>query len=518
MNESKFSETIRQGEETLCYVFIFMMSLIYPFFLSEGYAKAGTDKGILYMYLAGAFCIMGTLFAIMYYVCKIKSIPNFSSILKTIHISDWFMLAFLFCIIISYIFSDNKEIAILGEGGWYQGFLPFICLVISYFIISRFLSKKETAIATLALGSTVECLLAIINRFGFYPIKMPNINNNFLGTIGNINWFCGYWSVFFGLAVGLYLKSQAKNIRILSAIILIIISFAGALQGSDSALIVFGVVSIFLLIYPVKKEKLVKQRALETVALIYGPSAIFYIITSLSGYLFYIDSFELSVFSYTPFALIICFIAIVLLSVISYLGEDASIRLFKVLRIVILSFVGIGAICYFVLLIKNTLNPGSIGRLSSNGLFTANYEWGNSRGYTLAAGVLAFKDGTIFQKLFGYGPDSIGYAVYRSGYSTADFIIAKFGEARLTNAHSEWLTTLVNYGLFGLVSFMGMEFSKAKQLLKQNDMIPFSCGICILTYLSNTLFSFSQPLNIPFLFIVMGIGTSCICNPQTKEC
>ena len=37
--------------------------------------------------------------------------------------------------------------------------------------------------------------MAVVNRYEIRPLDMEYANYFFISTIGNIDWFCGYWSV-----------------------------------------------------------------------------------------------------------------------------------------------------------------------------------------------------------------------------------------------------------------------------------------------------------------------------------
>ena len=136
MKRSRLSELMCQAEETLCFIYTLMMATFYSAFLSNGYVKAGTDKGVLYIYLAGTFCILGMIFYILYIAGKLR-ISGLAIGVDKPDRSDVFMLVYFLTINISFYFSFNRRAALTGEGGWYQGYLTSIFLVISYFLISN---------------------------------------------------------------------------------------------------------------------------------------------------------------------------------------------------------------------------------------------------------------------------------------------------------------------------------------------------------------------------------------------
>jgi O-antigen ligase len=84
----------------------------------------------------------------------------------------------------------------------------------------------------------------------------------------------------------------------------------------------------------------------------------------------------------------------------------------------------------------------------------------------------------------------------------------KFGTLRLTNAHNEWLTILVNQGIVGIVGFAGIICSAVYRYIKDRKVCiaPAVCGIGILAYTINNIFSFQTSMNVPTMFVLLGIG------------
>ena len=515
MKKSGFSELMRQSEETLCFIFTLMLAAIYPFFLSHGYMKAGTDKGVLYIYISGAFCLFGITLFILYFLGKIKERGLAAGFAKPT-VSDIFMFIYLIIINVSFFFSYNKTIAIVGEGGWYQGYLSSVFLVLSYFLISRFMKRAGTITAVFCIVSGIEFLLGSLNRMGIYPIPYEGAESGFISTLGNINWFCGFWSVFFALTAGLFFREEGMIKKILLGILLAIGSVTGALQGSDSALLVYAAVILVAFYKAVDEDMESRVRSMVLACVILGPMVLTYLIFKTFSVSLDYESFTISMLLYSPLPLILLVVAAAFAVLAFVLGEDGSYTLFKVLKTISIILIGIAFCFYLLILLVRTSNPEAFSFVPHESPFLPDYEWGNSRGYTWVAGIRAYLDGGTIQKLVGWGPDSLAYAVYRSGSSVANFVIDRFGDARLTNAHNEWITVLVNYGFLGLVAFMGAQFSKAKELLKDDNGLSFACGMALVSYMAHNFFSFAQPVNIPYIFILMGLGTWALQNKDAE--
>ena len=85
---------------------------------------------------------------------------------------------------------------------------------------------------------------------------------------------------------------------------------------------------------------------------------------------------------------------------------------------------------------------------------------------------------------------------------------AAFGGSRLTNSHNELLTSLVNTGIAGTFLYLGIQLSFMARCLKRKTEADalYPMAACVFCYLIHNLVSFSQVLNLPFLFLILGMG------------
>lgn len=92
----------------------------------------------------------------------------------------------------------------------------------------------------------------------------------------------------------------------------------------------------------------------------------------------------------------------------------------------------------------------------------------------------------------------------------------QYAGERLTNAHNEWLTLLVNTGFLGLACYLGLFASAFARHIRGASGQPllYLSAICILTYTMNNIVSFQQVLSTPFVFIMTGIGEAYFRNMQ----
>ena len=123
--------------------------------------------------------------------------------------------------------------------------------------------------------------------------------------------------------------------------------------------------------------------------------------------------------------------------------------------------------------------------------------------------MMCFAEQDFLHKLVGIGPDGMSAFLYQNGSEELIALVKEaFGNATLTNAHNEWLTVLVNTGLFGLVCYVGMIVSAVIRYVKNRNAsaIAGAAGFCMLAYTVNNMFSFQQAMNVSVLFLIFGMG------------
>ena len=115
----------------------------------------------------------------------------------------------------------------------------------------------------------------------------------------------------------------------------------------------------------------------------------------------------------------------------------------------------------------------------------------------------------FYQKLFGVGPDSLSEYLY-SVPDISDLLRNLWGNVRLTNAHNEYLNSLMCYGIVGLASWCSVLIGGVAYFYKKAKENPFMIGfaLCIMGYACHNIFCYQQVCCTPFLFILLGIGES----------
>lgn len=544
-------------------VWIFLILVVLPLYFQEGYVHIGSDKSYLFRtaganlgkFLLPVLALWGSCRVIC--VARLRW-QNGEKLLQKedlhrLEMVDICAALYLVAAVLSYLCTEYRETALWGTKGWYMGLVPQSILVVSYFVLSRFEFVQLGSLPLLVCFpiSAVTFVLGYLNRFDIWPLNMPSSGlPDYISTIGNINWYCSYVVLVLFVGVALFMQEQgAPKWRAWLWIAYLWLGF-GALvtQGSDSG--IFATLCMMLILFhlAVRQDEIGWMLRFWQVMLLFSGAGVFtWILRVLfPGRMNYTS--ELWHIFYSPFAVVLLGICVGGLLYTKFLwqkkrGNEKMFDLFRVLDIVLGWAVPIGLLIGVVLIVLNTLHPGSIGPLSNISVFTFDYLWGSRRGATWMLGAGCFANQDLLHKLVGVGPDCMSDYLYSdSGVAAglAEVSQRVFVGLRLTNAHCEILTILVNMGLLGAVSYVGMLVGFFKQCFsggeKHHGYAPNSakaqggrpvqgggkalnrrdpqgmdkyaaaCAAGVLALALNNIWSFQQSMGVSTMFVVMALG------------
>ena len=231
MNNSSSSVSKKKNSSpsqgfSLCNVmvnyFILVMFVIFPLFVNltfdgsfpflhfdRGYYGIRHQKYYLFM-IMGAITVIGEILLLFTEGSqKIRDKYNLHTrddALSKLSFTDWAVLAFLFTVSVSTIFSAYKEMAFFGEitAGSYthgrnNGLMLFMMYAAVYFLVSRAYRYKEYIFVALAITSAFVGLVAVLNCFYIDPLNMferfvddEKVFKDFITTFGNKNMYSTY--------------------------------------------------------------------------------------------------------------------------------------------------------------------------------------------------------------------------------------------------------------------------------------------------------------------------------------
>ncbi|MDE6517256.1 MAG: O-antigen ligase family protein, partial [Acetatifactor sp.] len=383
---------------------------------------------------------------------------------------------------------------------------------------SRLWQRKDWMIGLWVPALAVIALLGYLNRFGINPLEMKSAGPQYISTIGNINWYCGYVvTVLSGIAYYLWQGYGAlgkKWLHIAGVFVLGIGMASLITQGSSSGIVALLILlGVFYLLSMRDAGKL--QRFWSGCILLSGvclftwglrriwPQAITYCESTT----------DLLTLSPLPFFMMGGSLLGWFLVYWSRRTGRFRARIWSLLGIAAWSAAGAAVIIFVILLVVNTRRPGSIGALSEFGAFTFDACWGSNRGITWTAGLACFLDQGLAGRLVGVGPDAMALYIH-SGANPAlkQMVEEYFGRLMLTNAHNEWLTVLINEGVLGALGYIGLTVTAICRYLKagREDVLAGAAGIGILAYAANNIFSFQQVMSTSAVFLILGVGEACL--------
>lgn len=511
---NKLSRILKTVTDYGICIYLVLILGIMPYYNQEGYAHIGTDKarffdttikytGRLLLPVAGVYLI----------ICAYLNRKELRNGLRGIFsVTDHFAIGYGGALLISWGFSNYRENALWGAKGWFMGLLPQLALVLCYLMVSKLWTPRKWVVYLALTVSWTVFLLGWLNRAGLDPLSMGTDNTSFISTIGNINWYCGYMVSILFVGVGLLWQFHEGNLPWkLLLMVYVFVGFGSLLaQGSDSGLLALAVVVFVMFALSASESVCMRMLWLEMV-LLGGTCVITYIMRAVlpnDSYSVGVGAGLILVTGWRPFA-------VTIVSVLGLALVDWSIKQKKypdkalsITARVAVCLVVTGVSLFVVTLVANTLSPNGLGPLSGSALFTFNDKWGSSRGATWQAGWMCFVEQNYLHKLVGVGPDAMSFFEYDAGSAGLQSLLEEnFGSAVLTNAHNEWLTVLVDVGILGLITFVGMMLTGIWRFLKKGrNPITFACGLCLLAYTVNNMFSFQQSMNTSTIFAIFGIG------------
>ena len=501
-----------------------------PLYFRDGYTKIATRKYECLMAISKYSAIILGVF-ILVYLCTWGFNREERAVFKPLTKIDIGMLIFIALAYGSHLLSAYKVVepkedgawfyegSLYGTQGWYMGLVTYLILVFMYFAVSRFFKYTNAIWIPIMIATSAIFLWGMLNRYGIFPIEMKLSNESFIASLGNINWFAGYVSVLAPIVVGLFYAAKSGKEKALLIVPLILSHGIVLLNNSDSIVFAYAVMYLFLFCYSLDN----KDRMLRFTWLAFSFSAtgmgFFFIDKALPGVKLGTSRFS-DIFTKGITAIMV-FVACLALAVFMGLCEDGKInypeKLGAKLRKIILILLAVGLVVYILLVFINTKTSGALPIIGSRGMFVFNKKWGSNRGATWISGALLYKDLSFGRKLMGTGPDTFYFALKdnQTAFAVAE---SAFGKSRLTNAHNEIITLLVNVGLLGTAAFLFMSFAAVKAFVKAAAKKPYiiAFALSVICYLANNVFSFQQVTNTPFFFLVIALGAAAVVKAQSE--
>ena len=495
-------------------LYLFIMFCIYPLYVKDGYYNISGDKALFLIYTVMAASGVFVLFLIVECCKKFSKKKRHDTFLipwKDISISEKLLLLYMAFMLVAYLCSGNMAELLWGTTGWFLGFGTLLLLFTTVFMISRLWDGKEWILYGAIVVSALVFMLGVCNRFSFYPVVIEPVFQTLISTIGNINWFCGYLAVIAPIGVGMFIFSETeRNKKPVKKYLLgayaVLTFVTGFAQGSDSVFLWFGAFFFFMLWVALEKQTGLKNWLLLLIMWALSAQIIRVLKYLMPERYNYIDIF-LTDNSLTIWIAVLAVAAYIGLSMTVWKsgGFELQSKGKKIIRIsMIAALVAAIGLCLGIS-IYNT-NVG-IPILEDNNLFVLDESWGTDRCANMKASLIIYSEMSWWQKLIGVGPDGFNHFAYSNPVS-ANYLLGYYNDGELTNAHCELLTNLVNAGILGLLTYVGIFVTFIVRCMKRGKEKPvlFLFAACVICYFVHNMVSFAQVMNFPFLFLILGLG------------
>lgn len=398
------------------------------------------------------------------------------------------------CAVVSALASPYGSTAWTGEREWYMGAVT-ICLMVGGFWLAANYSGQCSRILYLGEAASVTvALIGLLQKLGYDPLGLLKgyvvgdwEYTHMLTTLGNNNWLSGYYSVMFPLSLALFLQAVEEERRGSSMLLgvsntlVVILLF---LQGSDGGVMVASVALWMCFWSSRKKTRLWEAMLFLLTAVCVGMLLWGKGMQSLGTFdILLQDGIAKRLAAWQGWILLTAMC--LLFCGIHHALPDEKKRMLRTGVLYGSLVLAAGAVIWYI--------------LKQQGSNFA--EWGNRRGRLWQMAWQGFCQGDLRQKLLGAGPDCFaGYLGQVLPGGTVLFDNGYFAGSIFTNAHNEWLTTLINMGVLGVLTYAAVFFTALRKYSGNRLGL-----LLLITYGIHSLISFQQVLNAPFLFLLLGV-------------
>ena len=496
------------------------------FYFKDGYYELGEEKYRIYMRLVRWMLPVWILFAASHFLITRKERSG-QHIRTELASTEWFLILMCVTGVISTLTSSYSRISLWGHDGWHMGLIVQVAMIICCVMASDLFAGGDRRLLAVLLWTvfiiaTIAFILGVINRFSIYPFRMWGQAEDFISTLGNINWFCGYWCVWTGAGCGLYLYARTGVTRVILSIYIWICAVTGICCGASSCYLAWGIMSLAALLWALSDSAgLMRLCDMEILMFAALPTVRF--IGALRPNRMWYDSSLLRGLSYGDMWMKPFIIGVVVFSVLKEIFRRRE-RNRAWLRPVIAGITGGGTVAAVLMIMLNSTIEGGIWPVRGMSIFTWGISWGNSRGGIWMISLELIRRLLPFRIFFGVGCD----CMCSFAYSMEDMVITLnryIGRVYLTNAHNELLSMIINEGIAGAVAYFGVQFSSLGRCIHglevtgtepAADPDPLYGGIllgavlALAGYMTIGMVGFMQILSTPFMFMVMGMAMGLI--------
>lgn len=510
-------------QHSVVLIYTLSMFLVFPYYLTQKYNAARTDKYQLFLTITTIAMICTLMFLLSDYFSRkgfnIKA--SIKEIIKSFNCVDYLVILFFAVNLISSVFATANGGSFWdyfnGSLGRNMGVWVQLMLMIAYFLVSRLFYLRKYVLQLFMLGMAGMTLLAVLNFYHIDPLNIydgysASIVNKFISTIGNKNMLSAMICVALPYSVGMSLVSENIINRII-AYVSVGIQFMGLIVATSDGGFLGCFIGIFaLLIFACRDLKRLFRFFVSLAVMVFSSRLLYFFDLAMDGNnKGYTGFSKLFVYNHTLW-LIVLPIIIALCSLIYYISinkERFNIALIKkVLFISVLVILAliiiISAILFAYISNIDNFEPYKDNEFLS--FFRFDDDWGTHRGFFWIRSFEIIGEYDFREFLFGSGPDSFKSEFYK--YNSE--LLEKYNESSSNAAHSVYINYFVTLGIWGFAVYVILVISAivtgAKFALK--NPLALVCFGVIVSYAAQDLVNIANPINTPWFIIMIAICQS----------
>lgn len=484
------------------------MCVAVAFYAKDGYHQIGNAK-------FEAYRIVMVIGFALFLLMGIGCFANFLWQKKPwrISVTDGFAFAYLLLSSIAVVSGGFYEDALWGSFGWNMGWMSQLSFVLIYFSMSRFGRYYRVILGVFCGSAFVVFLMGILHRLmidpiGFYEGLQGYQMAEFLSTMGQATWYASFLAVALPVGVAAFLFAEKRLWRILGGVYMAAGFASLVTQNSDSAYFAFaGFMLVFFLLCVESRETV--SRFAESCTLFFAVGKVMYFLMQIHPNPDLEYDFVTRLMLEGKSTWVLLALCLVWDAFLYHRRNRAyqAVRLQWVKRAVIVGT----AVCVLIMVGMIILQTkgvfsGRLGEmLGTVSYFNWNDAWGNGRGriWSFTARVIAGE--SLLHKLFGVGPDCFSSYVAAAHGEEVNLL---WGDKMLTNAHNEWMTTVVNVGIPGAAAYIGIFVTAISRFLKawRKDYLLAGAAASAVSYMAYNFFCYQQVCCTPFVFLLLGAG------------
>lgn len=519
------------------YVCVFFLAM--PLFYHDKYYDIGDFKYSMFMYITVSFLSMAAIMLAVYiftlFTEKKVNAASIKSLIRSLSVIDWFVIAFAVASILSYLFSpsrtnefpvfylfrggvDSPVVNLPWEGykGWNMGLRSQLVFCAVYFLVSRLFMRswrKDFLFISLTTAFLVF-LFGVLHRFHIDPLGLyDNLQEyhmlKFLSTLGQSSWYSSFMVVLLPIGMAFF-EFRQRKLTVSNILLTAFVAMGGATfvtQNSDSAYLAFAaiVAVLFALAFTSNDHFL---NFLEMMIIMLGSMKVIGILqilfpdkaSQLDSLSFFVSK------SFVTWMLLAALIAFYVFIKKVFAKGNYKINEHKTLRNVLVGLIIASLPLGIIIGYLNTKGMLPITALQSVEYLNFNDNWGNNRGYTWRNTIELMQE-PLWRSmvLTGPGPDcyaTVAYAVEPRASAMQQFWAGEI----VVCCHNEWLNMLFNEGILGFVSYLGIFVSAAIVFMKKCNNPVAAAGVAaIFGYFFHNLFCYQQILCTPMIFCVIAL-------------